>query len=88
MYFTHFPEYAFNYTKDNVLLLAWVIQGHAYPVTEDPKGPSSLQGKACLSGYNSHYVAVKNYKPIQHGEAPVADEIVIFQEDQILPRYP
>ncbi len=40
-----------------------------------------------MQGYQSHYVIVKNGKPCAWNETAEADEIVIFQEDQILPRY-
>ncbi len=102
MYFTHFPAYASKYgkkyyvvdmiggatatTAKKVLLLCWVVKGLIYPVVEDPKGSSGFLGKPCMSGFHSHYVIVKNYMPCGINDRPDSDEIVIFQEDQILPR--
>ena len=73
-----------------------VFQGKPYPVVEfpDKKDPNSLYGKPCKQGFNSHYVTVKSqgglaeYFPCNPEEtAPDYDEIVIFNPDQILPRY-
>jgi len=93
MYFTHFPAYASKYGclankgSKKVLLLCWVLKGLIYPVVEDPKSANGFLGKPCMSGYHSHYAIVKNYLPCGANDRPESDEIVIFQEDQILPRY-
>ena len=67
-----------------------------YPVVERTDEPNSLMGSPCKPGYNSHYVLVKNDDP-NHGinyqpcnpETDVAeyDEVVVFDKDQVLPRY-
>ena len=62
----------------------------------DKSDPNSLYGKPCKEGFNSHYVTIKNqgigtktnYIPCNPEEVgPEYDEIVIFNPDQILPRY-
>lgn len=68
-----------------------------YPVTENPNSSSSLMNQPCKPGYDSHYVLVKNahkddsmldYVPC-HPElaVPDYDELVLFNQDQVLPRY-
>jgi hypothetical protein len=61
------------------------MKGLTYPVVD----VKELNGKACMSDYNSHYTVVQsNSVPTPNYSAtPYADEVVIFQEDQILPRY-
>ena len=71
--------------------------GNPYPVIEPPSksNPSSLLGQPCKAGYDSHYVLVKQkdpksmvYLPCDPAEViPDYDEIVIFNPNQILPRY-
>jgi len=66
-------------------------------VTEVPGGDDSLFNKPCKEGYNSHYVLVKNrdptnqllaYEPCHPElEIPDYDEVVVFNPDQVLPRY-
>jgi hypothetical protein len=65
-------------------------------VIEDPLSQSNeplarrtnLHGKPKVEGYDSHYVLVnsKGYPAALH-EQPAADEIVLFEQSQILPRY-
>jgi len=81
------------------VILSWILMGKVYPVTEkaDSKDANTLLGKPCKPGYNSHFVLVKNCSddPLQLNfqpcnpemEKPEYDEIVIFDKDQILPRY-
>ena len=71
--------------------------GNPYPVIEHPStlNPNSLLGKPCKAGYDSHYVLVKQkepnsmvYLPCDPADViPDYDEIVIFNPNQILPRY-
>ena len=67
-----------------------------YPVIERTDQPNSLLGSPCQKGYNSHYVLVRNNDPTQalnyqpcNPETDVAeyDEVVVFDKDQVLPRY-
>jgi len=103
IYFTKFISYGNKYTEYRKkrqlfsigtypLILSWVIMGNPYPVTEKDK----LLGQPCVEGYDSHYVLVKkkstkenllDYYPCKYGETPDYDEIVIFNNNQILPRY-
>ena len=71
-----------------------VFEGKPYPVVEFPNEsePNSLCGKQCKTGFNSHYVTVRknqgDYIPCNPEEVdPEFDEIIIFNPDQILPRY-
>jgi len=44
--------------------------------------------KNCVTGFDSHYVVVDSYGfPCTTTEAPKADELVVFSNNQILPRY-
>lgn len=65
---------------------------------ESPNGDkSSLFGSPCKEGYDSHYVLVKkvvefsqeNYLPCKYDDpvGPDYDELVVFNPDQILPRF-
>jgi len=85
---------------DQPLILSWILMGKVYPVTEkatSPSDPNSLCGKPCKQGFNSHYALVKSYSndPLALNFQPCNptkekheyDEIVIFDADQILPRY-
>ena len=69
--------------------------GNVYPVVERTDKPNSLLRSPCQKGYNSHYVLVKNDDPTSlnyqpcNPETDVAeyDEVVVFNKDQVLPRY-
>jgi len=80
------------------LILSWVLMGNVYPVIESPDDKTySLLGAPVQKGYDSHYVLVKkvvehcveNYLPCKHTDpsGPDYDELVLFNPDQILPRY-
>jgi len=82
------------------LILSWVLMGNAYPVIEraQKNDSKSLYGQTCKNGFDSHYVLVKDETPDQQNslsyqpcdptkKLPDYDEIVIFNKDQILPRY-
>ena len=78
-----------------------IFEGKPYPVVEFPNkmDPNSLYGKPCKKGFNSHYVTLienqdsrstktADYVPCNPDDNdPEFDEIVIFNPDQILPRY-
>lgn len=74
-----------------------MIMGNVYPVTEDPfSKEDSLHNKPCKEGYDSHYALVNrltdrtqdnSFIPSKAHQQPDFDEIVIFNADQILPRY-
>jgi len=78
-------------------ILSWVIMGKVYPVVERTDSPNTLLGTPCKPGYDSHYVLVKNTDPSQLGldyqpcnpedSVPDYDEVVVFDKDQVLPRY-
>lgn len=68
------------------LLLCWVVMGRTYPVDQPPTSPTGLHGLPCIPGYDSHYtlVSAPSFFPIRHaGATPSADEIVIFNPDQV-----
>ena len=71
IYFTSNINYASQYAGDaphdpnsKVFLLALVIPGNSYPVTEVPhlpngrRNPRGLFGKGCQTGYQSHFTIV------------------------------
>jgi len=58
-----------------------------YPVIEHPHKRGSLKGKPNHPGYQSHYIKVnKKGVPVLNG-SEIYDELVVFQESQVLPRY-
>jgi len=61
--------------------------GNIYPVTEHPSYENSLNGKPCKEGFDSHYLVVNKSFPVEEGGIPDSDEFVVFNQDQILPRY-
>ena len=78
--------------------MCWLklCKGNVYPVVERTDQPDSLLGSPCQKGYNSHYVLVKNddpndnlnYQPCNPDtDVPEYDEVVVFNKDQVLPRY-
>ena len=54
---------------------------------------NSLHGKPCKAGYDSHYALVKRvglstaYLPCNVNDEVGADELVVFNSSQVLPRY-
>ena len=63
---------------------------------ESINSENNLVGKDCKKGYDSHYVLVKNFdpsKPLDYQpcnpeeDIPDYDEVVVFDKDQVLPRY-
>lgn len=88
VYFTSSLLYAmqqnFAQQSGKVMVLACVIPGAVFPVTENVKG-------GCIQGYHSHYSIVD---PTSHPLEPIAaesildnyaDQLVVFSEDQYLP---
>jgi len=77
------------------LILAVVIPGNIYPVTEDHEGLDSLKGKPCKGvGYQSHYTNVHStFGPPNFGRVcnppteDCYDELVVFQDAQTLPLF-
>jgi len=67
--------------------------GNVYPVVDGDM--KDLIGKSNYQNYDSHYVPVipqhpnnpneVNYYPCKPTEAPIYDEFVVFQENQLLP---
>jgi len=106
MYFTSNFEYASLYaalkqksnpSKNKVFVVALVIPGNPFPVTEHPyvngkPNEKGYLGKGVRSGYQSHFTQVNRkmigaaypitgqFDPNEHG-----NELVVFQEAQILP---
>jgi len=95
-YFTTTPAQAVKAAKDTpqgkAVIVGCVIPGSAYPVTEIPKGPSSLMGRPCVSGYQSHFsvtspstglpVTATTSNPHLNG-----DVLVTFSEAQAVPLF-
>jgi len=76
------------------LMLSFILMGRTYPVTEPCSLPfdQNLVGKPCVPGYDSHYALVSGPSSVMlpissPTERPTADEIVVFNPCQILPRY-
>lgn len=50
-----------------------------------------ILGKSCLSGYQSHYILTTRNGGIHNGDyekhGPTFDELVVFQEPQIVPAF-
>ena len=78
--------------------MAWVSMREPFPVVGDPTKAdmAALRGKGAYKHYNTHYVPVVPtsldptcpiYYPCQEGEAPLCDELVVFQKAQALPRF-
>jgi len=63
------------------LILSWVLIGEPYPVTSLEQSGAGLK-----PGFDSHYVLVKDFHPIQEGDEPTGDEIVVFDPHQVRPR--
>jgi hypothetical protein len=80
IYLTTDAEYAATYCKDPVktFVLCLALPGNAYPTATE------LRGEPPRRGYQSHYVRLRDGQP---GLGARADELVVFQENQILPRY-
>lgn len=95
-YFTQFIGYGDKYSRFRQtffsgkipLIMSFAMLGNPFPVTE------RMDQSKLVEGYDSHYVLLKqskgkmSYLPLESAdEIPDYDEIVIFNPDQILPRY-
>jgi len=89
VYFTSSARYATPYfavKQDPTIIIALVLPGNTYPVTEHPKEVNNIIGQALKSGFQSHYVVTsKAGYPIQHPTEKCYDELVISQEAQVVP---
>jgi len=93
VYFTKDVDYAKYYSKKSskegmCLILALVVCGNIYPVTERKGSQHSLEGKPVIStGYQSHYAIVHSGSGhICATDDPKAvDELVVFQDGQAFP---
>jgi tetratricopeptide (TPR) repeat protein len=95
IYFTPEAKYAYKtYSKNGILLLAWVASYSAFPVIDGdmPK----LTGKANYQNYDTHFVPVvpntsqpneKNFYPTKPKQRAIYHEAVVFQAAQCLARY-
>eukprot|EP00727_Mastigamoeba_balamuthi_P009295 m51a1_g4989 hypothetical protein (1205) ;mRNA; r:94449-98677 len=86
---------------EHCLVASWLLLGRAFPVTSAPApgAPGSLCGSECTEGFDSHYVVLpfsasagirqmEPYDPLSRTAQTVgSDQIVIFKQSQILPRY-
>jgi len=92
IYFTSNACYAIPYfgtKKKPTILIALVIPGNIFPVTENKSSPESLQGKPLTAGYQSHYVHTMKSGDvcIKKLNTNFFDELVIPQETQVLPLF-
>ena len=98
IYFTNSARYAADIYAKGHLIMAWVSMREPFPVVGDAQQSdmAHLKGKGAYKHYNAHYIPVvptENtpacaiYYPCQAGQAPVCDEVVVFQKAQALPRF-
>jgi len=94
MYFTSFATYATKfYCKANdagekVLIISYVVPGNVYPVVESPHDEkNSLKGQPVKNGYQSHYTIVGSDGLPADAKKQCFDELVVFQENQVIPKY-
>jgi hypothetical protein len=96
IYGAHEASYAHRvYAKEGALLLNWVAIGSAYPVIKGDM--KKLQGKSNYQNYDAHYIPVvprdpgnpleSVYYPTRPGQKPTFTELVVFNDQQCLPRY-
>jgi len=91
IYLTSSSVYATPYfaTKpEPALIIAYIIPGNTFPVTENPTGPSKLVGTPLKTGYQSHYVVTTSSGlPVKTPSQNCFDELVINQEAQVVPAF-
>jgi hypothetical protein len=94
IYFSTSAMYCIPYflkRKNPALLICFLTPGNPYPVIEQVRAYNSLLGKALKSKYHSHFVAVNKEGMVvpeeDIGNVRVYDEIVIPQENQVVPAY-
>lgn len=96
MYFTTSLPQALKSAKETsqgkVIILACVISGSCFPVTEAPQHVTSLAGKPCMAGYQSHYSLVLQSTlvpvttPLSSNNTRLQGDILVaFADAQILP---
>ena len=97
IYFTNSARYAADICSEGHILLAWVSMREPFPIVGDhtQEDMKVLYAKEAYKDYNAHYVPItsinpsdpfeKNYYPTKEEETPRCDEIVVFQQSQILP---
>jgi len=89
IYFSHFPNYCFQYSSGNSLLLSHILLGNVYPVHESVES-YTLEGIPIAEKYDSHYVLVKRSGAVADVaalEKANGDEVVIKEGSQVLPRF-
>jgi hypothetical protein len=96
IYFSSHCTYTVPYFSmhgDPCLIICSIIPGNPYPVIEAPNDENSVKGSNLITGYQSHYVVTRtNGYPFTQEDyntenAPSYDEIVVFQEAQVLPLF-
>jgi len=96
IYFSNFPQYSIKYTtsvEDPCLILCYTVLENPFPVVfgerERFKGKPNYTTtvKQTTVFYGSHYVPIKDFLPPPIGEKGDSDELVIFQENHILPKW-
>lgn len=94
IYSAHEAEYAFRVYARGALLFNWVATNSSYPVTSADK----LRGQPNYKNYDSHFVPVITPNGVYSKDATVYVacnprqqhhyiEVVVFNEEQCLPRY-
>lgn len=79
MYFTRDMGYAGHYGDHKTFVIAAVIVGNAFPVTEHPQDKNSLLGKPTITGYQSHYtVGTLKAPPFPSIAKPPSDLLLFF----------
>src|SRR5690606_9652456 len=88
-YFSQYPQYVLPYIRDGLVLqLSWVLPGRIFPVIEPITGLTTLHGQPCVPGFNSHYTLTgRGGEACGLDKTPHGDELVVFNSNQILPRY-
>ena len=102
IYFTNSAKYAALYNS-GTLLMSWVSMSEPFPVINDvphPNKGTDMQklgiGIGAYQTYNAHYIPVSplfnspacmKYYPCFQNQIPTCDELVVFQEAQVVPRF-
>jgi len=91
IYFTSSAVYAapyFGTKKKPAIIIAYIVPGNPYPVSEHPFNNKSLIGSAMQDGVQSHYVITSiNGYPVLKPCEKYYDELIITQEAQALPAF-
>ncbi len=102
IYFSTHADYATKYSKGH-LLFSCVSMREPFPVVSDAMpgvkctDMEVLEGKGAYQNYNAHYIPVTSvapenpdcmvYYPCSQGQQASANELVVFQKSQTLPRF-